>query len=57
MRASNMDFVLILILIIVACFGALGFVSGQESGEKRACESVKLEWVKDKCMKVTREAV
>ena len=47
------------LIVIALIFGLAvwGFICGQESGQKRACESVKLEWVKDKCMKVAREAV
>jgi len=49
--------------VLVAAFafgffcGMIGFSLGFEHGKKQACASVKLEWVQDKCMKVTREAV
>ncbi len=49
--------------ILVSAFFAViglfcgGYVFGEEAGRKTACESVKLEWVQGKCMKVTREAV
>ena len=32
-----------------------GFLWGGSIGAEKACQSVKMEWVKDKCMKVTRE--
>jgi hypothetical protein len=57
MSTSDGVFVVFLMVIVVFCFSMLGFISGQESGSKKACQSVKLEWVQDKCMKVTREAV
>ena len=42
-------------LVIVSVL--TGFSIGNSVGNERACESVKMEWVKDKCMKVTREEV
>ncbi len=48
----------VLIAILFAFFMAmLGLTFGLERGKNQACESVKLEWSQDKCMKVTREAV
>ena len=47
------------IVIAVMCsvlFG-LGGSIGNDMGKEKACKSVNLEWVKDKCMKVTREEV
>lgn len=41
--------------ILVAVFCFLGHVVGVEQGHDEACKSVQSEWVKDKCMKVTRE--
>ena len=35
--------------------GSLGFSLGHSMGVSRACESVKMEWFKDKCAQVTRE--
>jgi len=32
-----------------------GFFWGDIIGAEKACQSVKMEWVKNKCMKVTRE--
>jgi hypothetical protein len=49
--------ILVFVFIAVFCFAIVGYISGAEAGKKIACESVKMEWVKDKCMKVTREAV
>jgi hypothetical protein len=57
MSASESFLVGLLIFIAVICFGALGFIDGKKAGAKEACQSVKLEWVADKCMKVTREVV
>jgi len=54
MSSSEVLFGLIIVLI---CGASLGLAFGIEHGRKTACESVKLEWVQDKCMKVTREAV
>jgi hypothetical protein len=56
MRTSEYFAVLIAILAIF-CFFMFGLTSGLAKGKAQACESVKLEWVQDKCMKVTREAV
>jgi len=49
----------ILVSVFIALMGLvkLGYILGDEYGRRTACESVKLEWVQDKCMKVTREAV
>lgn len=35
----------------------IGIAVGDYIGHETACKSVQLEWVKDKCMKVTREEV
>jgi membrane protein DedA with SNARE-associated domain len=49
---------LIIIIIIAAIPGAaIGLLVGRLAGAEMACESVKMEWVKDRCMKVTREEV
>jgi len=45
------------IVVLLMCFALFGFGYGQKAGQEVACQSVKLEWVKDKCMKVTREEV
>ena len=47
-------FIVIPAVIVGCCFG---FSLGAYVGRERACESVKMEWVKNKCMKVTREEV
>ena len=44
-----------LCLAAVAVIGWATYNIGNLVGQKRACESVKMEWVKDKCMKVIRE--
>lgn len=44
-------------ILLASSMAMLGLTFGLERGQKQACESVKLEWVQDKCMKVTREAV
>ena len=36
-------------------FLLIGAYVGNSSGHEAACKTVGLEWVKDKCMKVTRE--
>ena len=48
------------VILVVAVAGVLiwaGVNVGILIGEERACESVKMEWVKDRCMRVTREEV
>ena len=42
-------------LIAIAVIAWSSYNIGTYVGYERACESVKMEWVKDKCMKVTRE--
>ena len=46
-----------LIFVVVMLFGAMAFgiEVGADKGQVEACKSVQLEWVRDKCMKVTRE--
>ena len=44
-----------LVLLVVAAIMWPAYMLGSYLGAERACESVKMEWVKDKCMKVTRE--
>jgi len=45
-------------VIILSCLSLVwGMVWGANIGAENACQSVKMEWVKDKCMKVTREEV
>jgi hypothetical protein len=46
-----------LVLFAVAAIMWPTYTLSNYLGSKRACESVKMEWVKDKCMKVTREEV
>lgn len=46
-----------LLLAAIAVIGWATYNIGNFVGQERACESVKMEWVKDKCMKVTREEV
>ena len=48
-------FWIVVVLFIVGIF--VGSIIGHSMGLSRACDSVKMEWVKDKCMKVTREEV
>jgi hypothetical protein len=40
---------------VILCWAS--FNIGSQVGSDRACQSVKMEWVKDKCMRVTREEV
>ena len=48
--------VLFWIVVVLFIVGILvGSIIGHSVGLSRACDSVKMEWVKDKCMKVTRE--
>jgi uncharacterized membrane protein YdjX (TVP38/TMEM64 family) len=48
----------LIIITIAAIPGAvIGLLAGRSAGAEKACESVKMEWVKDRCMKVTREEV
>lgn len=55
----NDDFELkaiILVGLVMSAIGLrIGYVKGADHGYTAACQSVHLEWVKDKCMKVTRE--
>jgi hypothetical protein len=45
-------------VIFLSCLSLVwGLVWGANLGAESACQSVKMEWVKDKCMKVTREEV
>lgn len=46
-----------IVILAIFCLFMLGLTYGLEKGKAQACESVKLEWAQDKCMKVTREAV
>ena len=46
-----------LVLFVVAAIMWPAYMLGGYLGAERACESVKMEWVKDKCMRVTREEV
>jgi hypothetical protein len=48
---------LIIITIATIPGAVIGLTVGNLVGAEKACESVKMEWVKDKCMKVTREEV
>lgn len=57
MSQTDGYFIVFLIIVLSACFAGAGFLDGKKEGAKEACQSVKLEWVQDKCMKVTREAV
>lgn len=57
MKTDEIFTTLLLVFLAVFCFAIVGYISGAASGRLQACESVKLEWVQDKCMKVTREAV
>lgn len=55
MRDESEVFWIVVITVFVAV--AIGLWIGYSAGLFRACDSVKMEWVKDKCMKVTREEV
>ena len=46
-----------LILVATAMIGWATYHIGNFVGHDQACASVKMEWVNDKCMKVTREEV
>lgn len=46
-----------IIIVIWAIVFLVGLTFGIDMVAKDACNSVKMEWVKDKCMKVTREEV
>lgn len=47
-----------LIVALLMFTGAMfGYGFGKSVGYEAACQSIKMEWVKDKCMKVTREEV
>ena len=50
---SQIIFVSILLVIAISS----GTEIGRSAGQDEACKSVNAEWVKDKCMKVTREQV
>jgi len=56
MKPNEIFTILLLVFLAVFCFAIVGYISGAAAGRLQACESVKLEWVQDKCMKVTREA-
>ena len=49
--------VLGMVLVLSAVCVALGLAGGITIGHNEACASLQLEWVKDRCMKVTREEV
>lgn len=44
-----------LVLFVVAAIMWPAYMLGGYLGAQRACKSVNMEWVKDKCVKVTRE--
>lgn len=46
-----------LLFMLVVIIASWSFLLGADAGVKRACSSIKGEWVDDKCMKVTREEV
>ena len=46
-----------LVLVAAAIIGLGAYNIGNFVGHDQACASVKMEWVNDKCMKVTREEV
>ena len=51
--------ILVVALAAVCSWAGFGFgrLAGDANGAERACQSVKMEWVKDRCMRVTREEV
>ena len=49
--------VLVSMLVLSAVCVALGLAGGITIGHNEGCSSLQLEWVKDRCMKVTREEV
>jgi hypothetical protein len=48
---------IIFVSILLALALGFGTEIGRLTGQDEACKSVNAEWVKDKCMKVTREQV
>ena len=52
---NKIVFVSMLVLSAVCC--AIGLTGGITVGHNEACASLHLEWVKNRCMKVTREEV
>ena len=48
---------IVAVLIALAMTAWFSYKIGTYVGYESACTSVKMEWVKDKCMKVTREEV
>ena len=52
------DKIVVWIVFVVAVIGVFaGLLGGVQAGRNEACSSLQLEWVKDRCMKVTREEV
>jgi hypothetical protein len=48
---------ILVVLGFIAILNWFAYNVGNYVGTEKACESVKMEWVKDRCMKVTREEV
>ena len=48
---------LLVVLFVIAMLNWFAYTIGNYVGAEKACESVKMEWVKDKCIKVTREVM
>jgi len=48
---------LLVVLFFIAMLNWFAYTIGNYVGAEKACESVKMEWVKDKCVKVTREVM
>lgn len=59
--AARVIFIIFFAITFCSCMlmaaVAYGYENGANQGHSEACTSIGLEWVKDKCMKVTREAV
>ena len=50
-------FIVALALVCISAGFSFGRLHGDTEGAELACQSVKMEWVKDRCMRVTREEV
>jgi len=47
----------VVVLLVVVICAAMGSIYGVSIGHQEACASLHLEYVKDRCMKVTREEI
>ena len=46
---------IVLLAVVMVGGSVVGYGIGKITGEDVACQSVKMEWVKGRCMKVIRE--